>query len=125
MDVKGKSVFLSGPMTGKAHLNVAAFAEAHQRLKEAGAATVYDPAIEYLQDAKRANDLSHAAWMRRCLRTLASECATSEGVRPRWDVLVSLPGWVDSAGAALEREVAVACGVEWHTLDELDAPYAI
>ena len=36
-----------------------------------------------------------------------------------YDVLVSLPCWQDSAGARLEREVAVACGIDVCELAEV------
>lgn len=104
MRVKGKSVFLSGPMSGLEHFNVDEFAKAHDVLRKAGASTVYDPAIEYLR-SEVGSTTSHAVWMRRCISELT-------GTVRRYDVLVSLPGWKRSRGARLERKVAKACGIE-------------
>ena len=121
--VKGKNVFLSGPMSGLPFYNVAAFAEAHAKMRNAGAVRVYDPAIEYLRSEAR-NDakMSHAYWMRRCINELTSSDQTnifSDGGIAHYDVLVSLPGWEDSAGATLERNVALACGMRVYDLEEV------
>lgn len=113
--VKGKRVFLSGPMSDIANLNVAAFAEAHAKVKEAGAYEVYDPAIEYLQQPGLESSHRHSWYMAKCvheLTTLKYECS-------HYDMLVSLPGWDRSEGATLEREVARACGIEVFDLDEV------
>ena len=102
VDVNGRTVFISGPMTGLPHLNVGAFAEANQILKEAGAADVYNPAFDYLNGPHRADDVPHEWWIRKCLCMLCDE---------RWDVLVSLPDWAKSDGASVERNVARALGM--------------
>lgn len=115
IDVKGKNVFLSGPMEGVRNNNAAAFADAHAALKLAGAARVYDPALMWL-DCEGEHD--HAHWMRRCLRELAIG-----GGKPYYDLLVSLPGWETSDGAQVERIAARACGVtvcEWAEVVECD-----
>lgn len=111
MEVEGKRVFLSGPMSAIEHYNVSAFAEAHAIVKEAGAYSVYNPAIEYL--TKPTLNKSHEYWMRYCIRMLASEFPTNI------HVLVSLPGWEDSDGATLERTIAMACGIEVCELSEV------
>lgn len=108
--VKGKKVFLSGPMSGLPHYNVAAFADAHATVIEHGAIHVYNPAIEYLKRGR--NDMGHEYWMRKCLQALIGDV-------PGYNVLVSLPGWEDSEGARTEREVAQACGIEVCELDEV------
>ena len=115
-DVAGRRVFLSGPMTGVRNCNVGAFVDAHAMLKEAGAAVVYDPAIEYLAQEEPAGGLPHDHYMRRCLRELVSESRV--GVRA-YDLLVSLPGWRESEGATTERMVAGACGIECRDLSEV------
>lgn len=121
--VKGKNVFLSGPMSGLPFYNVAAFAEAHAKIREAGAFKVYNPAIEYLKsEARYDSALTHASWMRRCINELTGcEQPTffSDGGNPHYSVLVSLPGWEDSAGATLERNVALACGMRVYDLEEV------
>lgn len=112
MKVKGKRVFLSGPMSGLEHFNVDEFAKAHDVLRKAGAYKVYDPAIEYLRSEVNSTT-SHAVWMRRCISELTSTTKSLIGVNVRrYDVLVSLPGWKRSRGARLERKVAKACGIE-------------
>lgn len=125
--VKYKRVFLSGPMTGQSCYNVAAFAEAHHRLIELGAADVYDPAVEYLTDPDPTHK-THEMYMQRCINELTrlSDVMTFEedGRLNRWsrswDVLVSLPGWKDSEGARVEAEVAKAIGIEVCELGDVE-----
>ena len=108
--VKGRTVYLSGPMTGIDDWNRAAFDDAEKRLRELGAQEPYNPAnfIEHFES------LSHEACMYRSLVELVDEAwSTEPGYPAPWyDLLVSLPGWEQSAGARLEREVAEACGIE-------------
>lgn len=107
--IKGKDVFLSGPMSGIRDYNVKAFAEAHARIRGLCPYHVYNPAIEYLLSDVDA-PCGHDYWMQRCIRELLSG---------PYDVLVQLPGWEESDGARLEAEVARACGVVVIPLDEL------
>lgn len=110
MYLEGKNVFLSGPMSGMEHFNAAAFAEAHAICREMGARDVYDPSHEWMYD--RHGEERHESWMMRCIHRLSSWTRTSAGeVRPSFDVMVQLDGWERSAGASLEREVAMACGI--------------
>lgn len=113
--VKGRRVFLSGPMSGIENLNVGAFAEAHAKVKEAGAYEVYNPAIEYLQQPGLEGSHEHSWYMARCI----NELTALHPYRTHYDVLVLLPGWEGSDGALLEREVAAACGIEVISLDEV------
>ena len=115
--VKYKRVFLSGPMTGQSCYNVAAFAEAHHRLIELGAADVYDPAVEYLTDPDPTHK-THEMYMQRCINELTrlSDVSWSRS----WDVLVLLPGWKDSEGARVESEVAKAIGIEVCELGDVE-----
>ena len=110
VSVRGRHVFLSGPMSGISHYNVAAFADAHATVIEHGATHVYNPANEYL--IRGMNDMVHEYWMRKCLQALIGDV-------PHYDVLVSLPGWEDSEGARTEREVAQACGIKCVDLSEI------
>lgn len=123
MKLHGKSVFLSGPMSGLLHYNVEDFAKAHAIVKKAGADCVYNPAIEYLQSTVESND--HEYWMRRCLHELTSETISfgddEVETKSNYDVLVLLPGWMGSAGAQLEYTVAAACGIEVCELGEVEA----
>ncbi len=124
IDVKGKRVFLSGPMTGIENYNVAAFAEAHARMKEAGADHVFDPAVAYLcqrQDAAAAK--RHGDYLADCIHELTSRQKRTQGWEPliplKYDLLVSLPGWEESDGATLERDVAESCGITTCELEEV------
>lgn len=126
IDVRGKRIFLSGPMTGHEHYNVTAFAEAHARLKEAGAAYVYNPTIGYLCQKQEVAALkTHADYMTDCLHELTDRKKRTQGweevIPRRYDLLVSLPGWDDSEGAVTERTVAEACGIECCDLEEVFA----
>ena len=112
MRLAGKRVFLSGPMTGIDHYNVAAFAEAHAICKEAGAETVYDPAHEWL--TSREPEQAHEAYMSRCINVLTRTAQSRDDwtvTEPVWDALVQLDGWQLSDGATLEMQVARACGI--------------
>ena len=125
MKLHGKSVFLSGPMSGLLHYNVEDFAKTHAIVKKAGAVRVYNPAIEYLQSTAKSHD--HEYWMRRCLHELTVETVSfSFGddeveTKSNYDVLVLLPGWMGSAGSQLEYTVATACGIEVCELSEVEA----
>lgn len=128
MRVKGKRVFLSGPMSGLEHFNVDEFAKAHDVLRKAGASTVYDPAIEYLRsESVKDSERTHAYWMLRCIGELTSMTPMtptnifSIETQGKYDVLVSLPGWKRSRGARLERKVAKACGIDVCDLREVES----
>ena len=121
--IYGKRVFLSGPMTGLPDYNVAEFAKAHARLKEAGAKYVYNPALTYLcqrHDVAAAKE--HQDYMLDCIHELTDRKKRSQGwetlVPKAYDALVRLPGWQDSDGARMEWEVAMACGIEIIDLEE-------
>lgn len=122
IDVKGKKVFLSGPMSDDPKTYHAHdFIDAHIRLKDAGADEVYNPAIEWLTSNE--GDQSHGYWMRQCIYELVrlSGVCSFYGVtdKPRYDLLISLPGWKGSAGATTERHVAGACGIPCVDWDEV------
>lgn len=109
IDFTGKTVFLSGPMTGRRDWNRAAFAQAESRLMELGAAAVFNPA----KDAPHgATDLPHSHFMLDTLHRLTQHGKVDVCNRPRFDVLVALPGWSQSAGARTEVDVAFSCGIE-------------
>ena len=112
MRIRGKNVYLSGPMTGCDHNNVIAFMDAHELLNELGANRVYDPAYERYYEISRGElEHDHAYYMRRCVFELVHPSMNSEYKEPFYDVLVSLPGWQSSEGAKVEREVAAACDI--------------
>lgn len=102
--IEGKRVFLSGPMTGHKHFNVAAFVDAHITLVDAGAKSVYDPALRWLNaDTDITARKTHEEYMRESIHMLTAPVG--------WDVVVLLPGWEDSEGAVHEAAVAEACGI--------------
>lgn len=123
VNLKGKAVFLSGPMSGARFYNVAGFAEAHAKLKVAGVHEVYNPAIEYLDTTARESVAPHEFWMRRCIQELTKPERTNSifenDMSAHYGALVSLPGWQESEGARTERMVAEACGIPCYELDEV------
>lgn len=98
-------VYIAGPMTGREMLNFPAFFAAEGKLRAAGHDVVNPARLD-----GETPDLAHAAalaanhsWeycLRRDLRLLL-DC----------DVLVALPHWSTSRGAALEVSVAEALGM--------------
>lgn len=109
-DLRGKSVYLCGPMSGIVDLNVPAFADAEERCIRAGASTVFNPAAAW----------GHAdrpkSWY--MLHDLHHLTRMAHG-RPCFDCLVMLPGWHVSGGATLECQVACACGIALVSLLEV------
>ena len=99
--VKGRRVYLSGPMTGIEGWNKPAFDGAEKQLRKLNIHDVYNPA-DHIDSHSTA---SHCVAMQLSLNELTS-------TKFWYDLLVSLPGWEQSAGARLEREVAEACGIE-------------
>ncbi len=126
IDLKGKRVFISGPMSGLTRHNVAAFAEAHADLREAGAGEIFDPAIAYLLEyGERAERKDHADYLADCLHELTRRrhfgLTFQEYAPMKYDLLVSLPGWEESDGARFERETAQACNIPVYDLEEVFA----
>ena len=115
IDIKGKRIYLSGPMTGIEDYNRSEFDGAELGLLGAGADEVYDPA-EHIDEYA---SLSHEVCMARSLRELLAERPWVGDEEPYYDLLVSLTGWQDSAGARLEREVAEAIGMEVYDIEEV------
>ena len=117
VQLTGKTVFLSGPMSGIRHYNVDMFATAHAICKEAGARRIFDPALTWL--TTRDDEREHEVYMRRCVNELTTSKYRSDthGYVPapdenRYDMLVQLWDWEQSDGAVLEAQVARACGIE-------------
>lgn len=124
IDVRGKRIYLSGPMTGKPDYNVAAFAVAHARLNEVGADYIYDPAIRYLAlEARKAEVMTHEDYLCDCIHELTQRKKRSQGwetvIPMRYDMVVMLEGWEDSEGAMHEAAVADACGIPVHEIAEV------
>lgn len=92
-------LYVIGPVTGRENLNREAFENAKERLWDAG----YDVLIPH--DVVPP-DASHEQAMRLSIKAMLG-CG---GV-------AALTDWDESRGAKLEREVAIACGLEIHCVD--------
>ena len=118
IDVRGKTIFLSGPMSDDPETYHAHdFIDAHIRLKAMGAKEVYNPAVKWL-DGENC-DRPHEYWMRECIGEIARDCWPDDEDKAKYDLLISLPGWKGSAGATTERHVAGACGIPCVDWDEV------
>ncbi len=119
MNLAGKNVFLSGPMTGYDHNNIEAFARAHAIVHEAGAASVYNPAFAWISmRLEDASEKTHEDWMLKCVSELTRSKYCGE-CGPFYDLLVSLPFWEKSEGAVHERACAEQCGIRAVDLSEI------
>lgn len=116
IDVTNKNIFLSGPMTGIKNNNVAAFCDAQATLHQMGAAEVYNPAHQWLQ-CRCPTDKPHEYWMVGCINDLTEYDIFSR--KPKYDMLVRLPEWIESAGSVTEVQVARACGIPVYELSEV------
>ena len=120
VSVKDARVFISGPMTGKPDWNRAAFSECESMLRFLGAKAVYNPAKDAPMSDKSAR--SHEAYMLGSIHELTAVHSRGRGATRAarfYDVLVLLPGWVESEGACEHVTVAEAIGmevVEWTEL---------
>lgn len=110
--IEGKNVYLSGPITGKKNYK-GLFAFTEELVKLCDALRIYNPASDI------PDSLDYEDAMKRCVAALVE-----------YDTIVMLPGWHTSKGARLERDVALACGINivdltnyrlvqcsWNTLD--------
>lgn len=102
MDLRGVSVYLSGPVTGVEGARDA-FREAEGICRSAGARRVWNPTEHVPANA------AHEQAMRVCIRELSGYYGG--GMRPLYGAVVQLPGWSGSEGCRTEAEVARACGV--------------
>ena len=108
--LEGKSVYLSGPMTGIKKWNRASFSEAEKLVKSCGATSVYNPCAY----AEAMSGFSHEMCLRISISTLCATwmMAPAKDTLAVYDVLVSLPRWERSEGATLERYVAQRVGID-------------
>lgn len=109
-DIKGRCVYLSGPMTGIPDLNAPAFQSAAIVCRLLGADEVFNPTTAWSHASK-----PHQWYMRHDLHRLTQ----SEGDVPHFDYIAMLDGWEGSDGATLERSVAEASGIAVVTMQEL------
>ena len=98
--LNGEYVYIAGPMTGRANWNIEAFAECERVLREAGAATVFNPATRDSIERYECGEVSRNELMGIDLLYLLQSSA-----------LVLLPGYTSSAGARVEFLVAAECGL--------------
>lgn len=92
-------LYVIGPVTGREKLNRKAFEDAKERLWDAG----YDVLIPH-------DVVLPIATHERAMRLSIKMMLGCDGV-------AALTDWDESRGAKLEREVAVACGIEIHCVD--------
>lgn len=106
-DIKGKRVYLSGPITNtKNYKGLFMFAEELAALGDAE--QIYNPAAQI----PASSSWEHA--MAQCLSEITN-----------YDTIVMLPGWNVSRGARLERDVALACGMRVLELNENKIIYGL
>ena len=111
MNLKGKHVFLSGPITGiDEEESRIAFEAAERYAKNHGAELVYNPRKDL--DGK---DFTHKQCMGWTLSELTMgdvEQVSSTNWANHYDVVLLLPGWMGSKGASVEAIVAQSIGIE-------------
>lgn len=106
-DIKGKRVYLSGPITNtKNYKGLFMFAEELAALDDAE--QIYNPAAQIPASS------SWEQAMAQCLSEITN-----------YDTIVMLPGWNVSRGARLERDVALACGMRVFELNENKIIYGL
>lgn len=100
-EIQGKSVFLSGPITGVNGYKDK-FADAAEVIKTLGASSIFNPAAEIPDSTEREE----------AMRICTSKIITS-------DCVITLPGWRDSEGACFEYVASEICGITHYELKEL------
>lgn len=111
-------IFISGPVSGMPDNNVAAFATAAYRLRQAGH-QVYSPMEDI--PAKSKHEQAMLMFLHELSRgdREAYACMNKLFLEPWYDAMVQLDGWEESDGAQLEAEVADALGIKRMTLNEV------
>ena len=101
-----RAVYVSGPMQGYEHQNKQAFDVAAGMCYASGARFVVNPAD--LVPKFESGEITREQCMKSDINHLLL-C----------DTVVLLPGWETSAGALLERDVAIACGMDVLVFEEV------
>ena len=91
--VKGKKVYLSGPITEKKNYK-GLFSFAEEFAKLCDTLRIFNPASQI------PDNLGYEEAMKRCVAVLAE-----------YDTIMLLPGWRSSKGAKIEHDIALACGM--------------
>lgn len=100
-EIQGKSVFLSGPITGVDGYKDR-FADAAEVIRALGANAVFNPAAEIPDSTEREE----------AMRICTGKIITI-------DCVVMFPGWRDSEGACFEYAASEICGIPHYELKEL------
>lgn len=98
-----ETLYLSGPMSGRAAHNYPAFHDAAKRLRDLGYRVLNPAEI----DSTLTDGWRHADYMRRDLKLLW-----------RCDAVAMLPHWETSRGAGIEVQVAHAIGLPVLAVEE-------
>ena len=98
-DISGSAVYVSGPMTGILRYNKPAFDAMAAKCWDLGARFVVNPAD--LIPMVEADEITREQCMKSDINKLLL-C----------DAIVMLPGWEQSPGALLERDIAIAVGMK-------------
>lgn len=106
-DLTGRAVYVSGPMHGIIHQNKDAFDLVTSICYACGARFVVNPAdlVPMFEDGKITRE--------QCMKSDINKLLLC-------DMVILLPGWETSAGALLERDIALACGMEVLVFEEVN-----
>lgn len=105
--IKGKKVYLSGPITGKKDYK-GLFLFVEELVKLCNAFRIFNPASQI------PDSLDHEQAMKRCVAALAE-----------YEAIVMLPGWHASKGARLEHDIALSCGMDVIDLTDYRLTYCL
>lgn len=105
--VKGKKVYLSGPITGKKNYK-GLFLYVEELIKLCDVFRIFNPASQI------PDSLDYEQAMKRCVAALAE-----------YEAIVMLPGWHTSKGARLEHDIALACGINIIDLTDYRLTYCL